>query len=234
MPIEREGQFLVSRDLAHTLSLGLESATLAACLAEVRQRDFKAVFGSPGFGFFEETLDALEGLNGLEAIWFWDIKLRNIDAIYKHPSLQRFGVHDKRPPVDFSRLPSLKQVVWKYKASDYGIRSLLALERLHVWSYTSKNKSFETLELPSALTELQINWASPKSLDGMTSVPGLRRLEICRCPNLEIVEAIPALFPNLEHLVISACGRIESGQGERVVAKLPKIRHAFVQDKVLT
>lgn len=234
MPIAREGQFLVSRDLAHTPSLGLESATLDACLAEVRLRGFKAVFGSPVFGFLEESLDALEKLQGLEAIWFWDVNLRDIDAIYEHSSLQRFGIHDKRPPVDFSRLPLLKQVVWKHKASDVGIRSLSALERLHVWSYAPRSKSFADLELPSSLTALQVNWANPKTLDGMASVPGLRRLEIARCRNLEKLDAIPALFPNLEHLVITACGRIEAGEGERVVAQLPHIRHAFVKDKVLT
>ncbi len=234
MPIAREDQFLVSRDLARTPSLGLESANLEACLAEVRQRGFKAVFGSPVFGFFEDSLDSLKGLPELEAIWFWDVDLRDIDAIYEHSSLQRFGIHDKRPPVDFSRLPSLKRVVWKHKASDVGIRSLSGLELLHVWSYAPRSKSFADLELPSGLTELQINWANPKTLDGMISVPGLRRLEIARCRNLETLDAIPALFPDLEHLVVTACGRIQSGEGERVVARLPNLRHAFVKDKVLT
>ena len=128
MPIAREGRFLISRDLAHTPCLGIESAMLGVCIEEVRVRQFKGAFGSPGFGFFETTLDALRDLPELEAVWFWDIELQNIDALYELSALQLFGVHPKRPAVDFARLPSLRRFVWTHKPTDTGIRSLRLLD----------------------------------------------------------------------------------------------------------
>jgi hypothetical protein len=230
MPIERKGSFLVSRDLTESPSLGLESAKLAACIREARIRSYKSVFGSPDFGFSEKSLDALTDLPKLESVWFWDIHLESIEALYGLPTLKSFGVHPKRPPVDFARLQSLRQVVWHYKPTDTGLDSL-KLRALHIWHYSPKGKSFAGLQLPDTLVELQINWANPGNLEGLPALPSLRRLEIHRCRNLESLAVLPSLFPKLEHLVVAACGRLGANEGVRLAAAIPTLKHAYVKDR---
>jgi hypothetical protein len=230
MPIAREGSFFVSQDLTEVPSLGLESANLDACIREVKLHPYKSVFGSPGFGFLEESMDTLNELPHLEFVWFWDIALTNIEGIYSLSKLKSFGVHPKRPAIDFSRLQSLRQLVWTYKPTDTGVSSL-QLKRLHIWHYAPKCKSFAGLQVPDTLEELQINWANPSTLEGLPTIPSVRRLEIHRCRNLESLAILPKLFPNLEHLVVAACGRVGSGEGEGVATSIPSLKHAYVNDK---
>lgn len=230
MPITREGRFLVSQDLTGMPSLGIESASLNDCIQEAKIHPYRSVFGSPSFGFFEESLDALNDLPHLESVWFWDIELKNVEALYALSKLKSFGVHPKRPAIDFSRLQSLRQMVWTYKPNDVGISSL-QLKSLHIWHYMPKSKSFSGLQLPDTLEELQINWANPSTLDGLPTIPCLRRLEIHRCRNLESLSILAKLFPKLEHLVVTTCGRVGLGEGERVAASIPSLKHAYVQSK---
>jgi hypothetical protein len=208
--------------------VGIRSAR--QCVDEVRKVPFKGVFGNPGFGFRELTLDVLNELPYIEAVWFWDVALRNVDALYSLTQLSHFGVHPKRPAIDFSRLRNLNQLVWFHKPSDSGVRSLLALESLHVWHYRDKTKNLANLTLPSNLVELDINWANVETLDGLPMLPKLRRLEVHRCRNLRSFGDIAARFPLLEHLVVAACGRVEDGEGDRVARQLPNLKHAYVKD----
>jgi hypothetical protein len=214
--------------------LGLESSQLEDCVQEVIRLQIAGVFGNPAFGFREPTLDILARVPHVRAVWFWDIELQNVDGLYALDGLLDFGVHPKRPPIDFSRLPKLKRVVWEYKPRDTGVRDLKALESLHSWRYRDASKTFRNLALPPNLTELEINWSNVETLDGLPSLPLLRRLEIHRCRNLRSLGPLDELFPQLEHLVVAACGRVEDGEGSRVVRKLPSLRHAYVKDRLLT
>jgi len=232
MPISREGNYLVSQDMTEVPSIGIESANLDACIREAIAHPYKSVFGSPAFGFFEESLDALGELPHLEYLWFWDIVLKNIDAIYTLSELKSFGVHDKRPAIDFSCLRSLRKMVWVYKSTDKGISSL-QLERLHVWRYSAKSKSFAGLQTPDTLEELEINWANTRTLEGLTPISGLRRLQIHHCRNLESLATLHDLFPQLEHLVVGACGRIDPREGARLAEAMPSLTHAFLNGKKL-
>ena len=228
MPIARVGRFLVSPDKSPVPHLGLETDILALCVEECLGHPYKAVFGTPSFGFRESDLDCLTRLQHLEAIWFWDVALKNVDALYTLPKLQFFGVHPRRPAVDFSRLPTLKSLVWIYKPQDKGVTELTALEHLSLWRFQPKNKSFAGLALPAHVTELEINWANPATLEGLTPNANLRRLTISRCRNLESLALLPELYPSLEHLVVEACGRISREEGKRVAAQLPSLKHAYV------
>ena len=232
MPIEREGPFLVSRDLAEVPSLGLESAKLSACIREAKSRPYKAVFGCPSFGFTESSLDALAELPMLESVWFWDVSLKDVEGIYQLPMLKSFGVHPKRPAIDFSRLRALQQVVWHYKPADAGISSL-KLKRLHIWHCSLESEDFTDLQLPDSLEELQINWANPSKLDGLRELPNLRSLEIHRCRNLDNLAVLPKLFPRLEHLVVAACGKVSVPDAGWLKERLPLLRHAYVKDRKL-
>lgn len=233
MPIQRDGRFLVWRDMRHAPGIGLESDQLAACVEEARTVPFKGVFGNAGFGFREPTLDVLSALPHVEAVWFWDVELRNVDALYSLTGLSHFGVHPKRPAIDFARLQNLKQLIWIHKHSDTGVPSLLALESLHIWHYRGKANGLQTLDLPANLVELEINWANLETLDVLPSLPRLRRLEVHRCRNLRSLGDIAARFPLLEHLVVAACGRVQDGEGDRVAQQLRQLKHAYVKDRVV-
>lgn len=230
MPIAREGSYFVSQDLTEVPSIGIESVNLDACIREAIAHPYKSVFGSPAFGFLEESLDALSDLPHLEYLWFWDISLKNIDAVFTLSKLKSFGIHPKRPSIDFSRLPSLRKMVWTYKSTDTGVDSL-SLELLHVWHYSPKSKSFTDLKIPNTLEELNINWANPTTLEGLPRIFSLRRLQIHRCRNLESLAILPEIFPNLEFLLIGACGRIRFNEGACLTSAIPSLKHAFINDR---
>jgi hypothetical protein len=151
MPIARDGKFLVTSPMGGLPRLGLESAILSECIQEALAKPYRGVFGSPHFGFHETTLNALLKLPHLEEIWFWDINLKNVDAVYTLKGLTFFGVHPKRPPVDFSRLPSLERLVVTYKPGDQGIDRLSGLRLFHLWHYSPKSKTFDDMRLPQQL-----------------------------------------------------------------------------------
>lgn len=234
MPIAREGRFLLNHDayLGGT-RLGLESPMLEACIEEVQSRNYLGVFGSPAFGFNETSLDALQQLPHLRHVWFWDIHLKNIDGLYALQQLESFGIHPRRPPIAFERLPSLREVVWEYRARDTGVETL-SLEMLHLWRHAPKHASFAGLQLPATLQELGINWCNPASLEGLPVLPNVRRLGIHQCRNMSSLATVPDLFPALEHLVVDACGRMKVEEGERLVARMPGLKHASVQKRVVT
>ena len=202
---------------------------LDACVVEASTNGYHGVFGSPVFGFTELTLDSLRALPELKSIWFWDIELENVDAVYELKSLESFGVHPRRPAVDFSRLPALKRIVVELRTNDQGLETLSELEMLHLWHFKPKSKSFHGLLLPPNLVELQINWANPKSLEGIPVLPGIRHLELHRCRNLASIAELPELFPNLEHLVVAACGGLDPAQASDLCSRLPYLKHVFVQ-----
>lgn len=234
MPIEREGRFLRWHDMRSADGLGLESSQLEDCVQEVLGSRIRGVFGNPAFGFRESSLDVLKRIPHVNAVWFWDIELHNVDGLYSLHELIDFGVHPKRPPIDFSRLPKLERMVWEYKRQDTGVHVLHALQSLHSWRYRDPSKTFCNLALPPNLTELEINWSNIETLDGIRSLPLLRRLEVHRCRNLRSLGALDKLFPQLEHLVVAACGKVEEGEGHRIMRQHPSLKHAYVKDRALT
>jgi hypothetical protein len=231
MPIAREGEFLVTRTMGDTPHIGLESKVLPACIAEARRARYRGVFGSPYFGFDERTLNALHDLPDLESIWFWDVALKDVQAVYGLKSLRALGVHPRRPPMEFSRLPSLRHLVLHPLSKDSGLETLYLLESLHLWHFSPKSKSFHDLALPTKISERQINWANPKDLAGLAPNPNLRRLEIHRCRNLETLSGLPDLFPSLEHLVVAACGKLDGAREAHLAPHLPILKHAYIQNR---
>jgi hypothetical protein len=233
MPIALEDGYFQTHDLAHVTCLGIESGRIDECIAHVKSRRILGVFGHRSYGFTGADLDFLSEIPWLEVVWFWDVNLKSIDGLYSLHDLLHFGVHPKRPPIDFSRFPKLRKAVVEPKAKDRGLGGLSELQVLHVWHYRPKDESFASLGLSPSLLELEINWANPKSLESLPALPRLRRLEVHRCRNLQYLGDLGAKFPQLEHLVVGACGRVLPGEGERVVRDLPRLRHAYVGDAKL-
>lgn len=229
MPIALSDGFLQSDDLAPVPCLGMESHRLEECIDRVRRDRVKGVFGSPGFGFTGSNLDFLPRMPWLEAVWFWDVDLQNVDGLYALQDLRFFGVHPKRPAIDFSRFGKLRRAVVEPREKDRGLGDLKELEVLHVWHYRPKQGDFSALTLPSSLTELQINWANAKSLASLPPLTNLKRLEVHRCRNLESLGDLGMKFPKLEDLIVMACGKVPVSEGARVAGDLPCLRHAHIQ-----
>ena len=175
MTVERHDDYLVDCDLHGVVSIGIESARLDQCVTEVSRRGALGVFGAPSFGFTQSDLEFLARLPSLQKIWFWDVALRDVEAIYGLPNLRHFGVHPRRPAISFDRLPKLETVVWEHDPRDYGMSSLAHLSTLHVWHYRPRHGTFAGLELTPTVRELQLNWANPKSLAGLPELPYLKR-----------------------------------------------------------
>jgi len=208
MPIQREGQFLRFHNLGITSSLGIESTQLQACLAEVRAAGLKGVFGCPGFDFREETLDFLRELPWVEQVWFWDVNLKSVEGLYALPHLRYFGVHERRPGLDFAHFPELETVVWFHNPKDKGLAALPRLTKLHVWHYKPKEKSFAGLGLPTSLERLEFTWANPHTLEGLPLLPNLRRLELHHCRNLLSLDGLAGIAPGLRELVVTSCNKL--------------------------
>jgi hypothetical protein len=133
----------------------------------------------------------------------------------------------------FDNLPCLEQVVWFHKPSDSGMSSLSKVRDLRVWHYGPRSKSFANLEVPQSIGRLDFYWANTRSLDGLPQLASLRRLEMHRCRDLQDLSQLPSLFPNLEHLDISACGKLKPHHCAQVVAQLPNLTVAVLQHRAL-
>lgn len=215
------------------VSLGVESYRLEACLQEALRTRIPCLHGCPGLEFGEDNLDFLARLPHLEKIWFYDVDLRDVDAVYSLEKIRSFGIHPKRPAIDFSRIKSLRALTWTYKQQDRGVQDLCNLEELDLWHFSPKEKTFDVLNFPASLVKMRIYWANPSSLSGLAENANLKRLEFHRCRNLEDVSNIPMLFPTLEHLEISACGRVQVEACREMIKSMPNLKFAVVQDKVL-
>lgn len=240
--IEREGQFLidrfrgdprlVKRQYPEHVGIGLESNQLHACIEEAKRKGYLAAFGSSSFGFQEDNLDALQHLPLLRSISFWDVALKDIDGVYALSALTHFRVSGKRPPVNFSRLPRLEQLMWEWKSRDTGVEILERLKILHLWRYKSKSGDMTGVTIPTSVEELQLNFPTAHSLDGMPVLPALRHLEIHYARKLTSIEVVARFAPALEHLVVAKCPHVADGPA--VMRALPRLQHGFVQGALNT
>ncbi len=210
MPIERIGKFLETADLGITHSLGIETSQLEFCIQEIKDRKILGVFGCPVFGFKQDNLDFMNEISFIEQVWFWEIGLKNIDGLYSLNDLSYFGIHEKRPAIDFSKFAKLKKAVWQPVRNDCGIGDLKALQGLDVWRFKPKDKTYFSIELPKNLKQLDLNWCNPISLKGMPTLNQLEELQIHYCRNLETIDSIFEFAPNLKKLAITRCANLNN------------------------
>lgn len=211
MPIERIGQFLESDFSNQYVSpaLGIESNQLEACVDEINRRNIKGVFGCPAFNFREDSFDFMNELQGIEQVWFWEVKIKEIQGLYRQGGLRYFGVSPKRPRIDFSRFPELGYVHWQPVRGDTGIGTLSKLSTLDVWRYKPSTKELSGLDLPGNLRKLDLNWCNMESLRGAPEMPNLVELQIHYCRNLTSIEGLPDIAPNLRKLIVTRNAKVE-------------------------
>ncbi|HBV65202.1 MAG TPA: hypothetical protein DEF45_19515 [Rhodopirellula sp.] len=205
-------------------SLGVDTSRIDECIAYYHERGFRALFGHESFGFRQDNLDFLTRVKNATALWFWDVSLKDIDGIYELMDLESFGVHPKRPGIDFSRFHSLRTAFCHWNKSDTGIvASTIAEYRL--WHCKPRSKSFERIEIPKAVTKLELTWANPSTLDGLPVLKKLKVLEIHRCRNLQDLSCLPRIAPNLQRLLTTTSSKIDASSG---VLDHPKLKEALV------
>jgi hypothetical protein len=205
MPIERIGRYLEVADLGITPSIGIETAILDDCIEEICQRNIRGVFGFPPFGFKQDNLDFLRRIPFVVQVWFWDIDLKSVDGLYALKNLRYFGVHDRRPPLDFSQFPFLEKIVWQPVKGDKGIESVERTKQLDLWRFKSREKTFSGLSLPKSLERLEINWSNPCDLRSFPCLPRLKQIQFHYCRNLVSLDGIVEAFPSLEEVIITRC-----------------------------
>lgn len=230
MAIEQKNGFLVQDSVAHVPCVYLETKRLQECLSFVRAAAYLGVAGTPGYGFAESTLDSLLELPPLEAVWFTDINLKDISALYRHSGLRFFGVHERRPPIDFARFPELNTAVWVYSQRDSGLRLLQKLKQLDLWRLT---KAKRLLELPDSLESLTLNWPKIAGLRELPSLPNLRTLEINRARSLVSLDGIDQVSPGLEKLVVTGAPHLETPTKGWLRERLPRVAHASLQGNLV-
>jgi len=231
MKIERVGQYYIDTEVKDRLSIGIETENLQSCIKEAKSKNAIAVFGCPSFGFKQADIDFLSELPQIESVWFWDVELENIDGIYNLKYLKKFGIHPKRPGIDFSHFKKLKEIIWEYNKNDSGISSLEKVELFHAWHFNPKSKSYQDLQIPAHVQELQINWANPESLNGMPILPELTCFEIHRCRNLKTIDDLPSIAPALKKLVITTSKNVTDASN--IVTRLPNLRFANINGSIL-
>lgn len=229
MSIElRESGFYESHSPAgRDPNLGVDSNRIDECIAYYHEHGFGGLFGHPTFGFNQDNLDFLSRTKDVKSLWFWDIALRNIDALYELAELNHIGINPKRPGIDFSRFPALRSAVNHWIKSDTGIAASTITE-YYLWHYNPRSKSFDGLEIPNAVEQLHLYWANPAALEGLPVMKKLKVFEIHRCRNLEDLSALPRIAPNLQKLLTTTSSKIDATAG---VLDHPKLKMALIDGR---
>lgn len=204
--------------------LGADSARLDECIAYYHSADFVGWFGTGTFGFDQDNLDFLTQTPEAKNLWFWDVNLRDIDGVYALTELDSVGIHPKRPGIEFTKFPCLRQVVNHWNKRDTGI-SESTITTYDLWHYKPRSKSFEGLEIPLGVKQLQLTWVNPASLAGLPVLKKLKELQIHRCRNLTDLSELPRIAPNLRKLLTTTSSKLDVTSG---VTDHPKLEMALI------
>lgn len=231
MGIERKASgFYEWHDKGCPPAVGIESGRLDACVARYNEGGFGGLFGHPGFGFHEENLDFLNRTKVKPSwLWFWDVALKDVDALYALDELDYFGMNPKRPGIDFSRFRRITFVVNHWLKQDTGIAKA-DISKYNLWHFKPRSKSFADVEIPLGVKRLEFYWANPSNLDGLPVLKNLTELEIHRCRNLADLSALPRIAPNLRHLLATTSSRLLAQVG---VLDHPMLQTARIDGKEL-
>lgn len=229
MPIELAASgFHEWHDRIHSVPfLAVNSDRLDDCIAHYRAGGFRGLLGNPTFGFKQDNPGFLSRTPDVTHLWFWDVELRNIDAVYELQRLEYVGINPARPGIDFSRFPFLRRAMNHWIKSDRGITNS-AISIYHLWHYRPRTKTFAGLEIPQGVTELQLFWANPQSLSGLPELKNLKELQIHRCRNLTDLSALPRIAPNLEKFLATTSSKLNPAAG---IVEHPKLKTALIDGK---
>lgn len=226
----REDGFYQVTDHAHVPCVGIETDRLSDCIEGFSRNEFKGVYCSPYHRFSSSDLAFLSDLPWIEAVLLSDTNLADITGLYRLKNLKYLRGNAKRPPIDFSKLSSLKTLVIEPVSLDKGIESLSQLEKLHLRNYRPRTKDFSLLNIPKTVTNLQLDWVSFNSLEALPDLPNLKYLTIIHCKNLTDLNIQLDRFPLLEHIEVNSCIKLPEEDIERARKALSHLKHVRIEE----
>lgn len=227
----RENGFYQVNGHAHVACVGIETDRLSDCIVGFAQHEFKGIYCSPYHRFSSDNLNFLNEFPLVEAVLLNDTNLDNIDGLYSLKHLQYFRGNAKRPPIDFSRLETLKTLVIEPVSLDRGIECLAVLNKLHLRNYRPRTKDFSLLSIPKTVTDLQLDWVSFESLQALPDLPDLKHLTIIHCKNLKDLNISLDKYPLLESVLVQSCINIPEPEIERARTALSHLKHVSIEDE---
>lgn len=234
MPIERKSNGFLEWDAEPRLGLGrrlgIESGRVEECMAHYNAGGFTGVFGSRQFGFIDRNLDFLNLAQIPPSdIWFWDVDLTNVDAVYGLGAVGEFGINSIRPGICFSRFKCFSVVINDWIRHDTGLADA-PIEKYGLSHFKPRSKSFAEVDMPISAKSLHLTWANPESLQGLARLPNLLELQIHRCRNLRDISLLPVLAPNLTKLIITTSSNVIPAAG---VLDHPALKCALIDGRQL-
>ena len=194
--------------------IGIQSSRLDECIDHYHANGMGGALGTPFFGFQEDNFDFLGRIPCAKWLWFWEASFKNIDGLYSLNGIQNLGIVEKRPSINFSRLPTLKTLTTYWTKKDIGVEDS-RISTLKLWHYKPRSKSYESLQVPKNVTRLEINWANPSTLAGFPVLPKLKTLHIHRCSKLTDLSDLPTVAPKLQNLWTTTSKHICADDGVR-------------------
>ena len=236
--IKKEGAFYINRE--HGLSLGIDSSNLENCIKEFNKQykllkkgtAYNAIFGHETFGFQESNLDFLKHFEKVKKVWFWNVNLENVEGIYNLKQLQTFGILGKRPAIDFSKLPTLKNITVDWETKDFNFEFCNAVENFYLWHHKPKEKNFDNFKFPSCChNNMSLNWTNVESLTSLNGLKGLKKIEIHRSRNLKSLKGLENYANTLEQIIVTTCGKLEDYD---FIKTFPHLKKAIInKEKVM-
>lgn len=114
---------------------------------------------------------------------------------------------DRCTNVDYSRLPNLKSLCVSGAKGHRNLSAVHGLRKLYLGQGQPVSKSLADLN-PGSLEELELCQSPIRSLDGLETATGLRKLSLTHCRALSDLSPLENL-DSLTDLEIDACGRIK-------------------------
>lgn len=227
----RKDGFYQVENQADVPCIGIETERLPTCIEGIKQLEAKGVFGSPYHGFHTGSLSFLKELPQIEAIVLRDTTLDDLDGLFGLKKLRHFQTNHRRPPIDFTQLPSLEKAVIEPVSLDKNLDALDNLKSLHLWNYRPRTKDLTLLPPPKSIEELSLNWVSITSLSDLPELPQLKTLIVRHCKNLTDLALPLDRLPHLERFVVHACIKLPESELERAASDYSHLKSVEINEE---
>lgn len=188
-------------------SIGIVTDRLEKCISKYQQENFNGIFGNPTFGFKNADFDFVKDFKDAKFIWFWNINVNNVKGLYNLENAEYFGVMGKRPLIDFSHFPSLKNLLLEWHQKDKSLHTCENIEQFDLWHHKPKDKSFADFSFPRFAKKVSLNWTNVEDLTTLNGLKGMREISIDRSRNLKSLRGL-MYADTIEELYIDTCSRL--------------------------
>ncbi len=169
----------------------------------IARQKVKVVRLSDSMGWKGPDVDFLAELHFLEGVEIYSWDVRDASVIGLMNQLRLVGLQcDLRKQIDFSALRRLEVVKATWKKQLSGVLQCRELKHLNLTNWPQED--LEALEGMRKLAVLQLTSRKLTSLDGISKLAALERLDLHACPKLTSLAASRSCA-RIHHLEISSC-----------------------------